>query len=133
MKIALVFNLMDIYAQNILDHFKNPRNRGILENAETSFKSLNASCGDEITAYLKLDNDKIKEISFDGHGCAIALAAASILSESLVNKRIIDILTMDLNDVRAELGIDISNRRSKCALIALRSIQGALNKLVENK
>jgi len=120
---------MDIYAQNILDHYKNPRNRGVLKNAETSFKSTNASCGDEITVYLKLDDDRIEKISFDGHGCVIALAAASILSETLIDKEITDILKMDLSDVQAQLGIEISNRRSKCALIALRSIQGALKEL----
>lgn len=124
---------MDIYAQNILDHYKNPRNRGVLKDASTSFKSVNSSCGDEITVYIKVNEDSLEKISFEGHGCAIALAASSILGESLIGKPIADILQLDINDVQEQLGITISTRRSKCALIALRSIQGALNKLAEDK
>lgn len=120
---------MDIYAQNILDHYRSPRNRGILAKVDVFFKSLNSSCGDEMTAYLQMNDDKVLKISFVGHGCAIAVAASSILSENLVGKKIADILPMGLSDVQNQLGISISNRRSKCACIALRSIQGALMKL----
>lgn len=124
---------MDIYAQNILDHYRNPRNRGVLAKANASFKSLNASCGDEIEAHIIIEQDELKGLSFEGHGCAIALATSSILSESLLNRNILDILRMDISELQAQLGIEISNRRSKCALISLRSVQGAINRYLEEK
>ncbi len=117
---------MNIYAHNILDHYKNPRNKGVLEKADASFCSLNHGCGDKIKVFLQLKGKVIEKIKFEGHGCAIALAGASILSEALIGKTTTKILAMDLSDVQKYLGINISTRRHKCALISLQSIQGAL-------
>ena len=118
---------MDMYARNILDHYKNPHNKGSFSDASKSFKSVNSSCGDEITAFVKIKGDKLEKITFDGHGCAIAMAATSILSDVLVGKTMNEIIKLDLLFVQSQLGINISARRHKCALIGLRSIQGALN------
>lgn len=117
---------MDIYAHNILDHYKNSRNKGVLNEPDASCRSLNSSCGDEITAFVKMKGDRIEKISFEGHGCAVAMASMSILSEVLIDKSQDEIMAMDLSDVQKYLGIDISPRRHKCALIGLRSLQGAL-------
>jgi nitrogen fixation protein NifU and related proteins len=117
---------MDIYAHNILDHYKNPRNKGVLPKADASFLSLNSSCGDEVKAFVKMKDDRLEKISFEGHGCAIAMAGMSILSEALIGKTEEEIMAMDLSAVQKHLGIDISARRHKCALIGLRSLQGAL-------
>ena len=116
-----------MYARNILDHYKNPHNKGSLSDASKSFKSVNSSCGDEITTFVKIKGDKLEKITFDGHGCAIAMAATSILSDVLVGKTMDEIIKLDLLFVQSQLGINISARRHKCALIGLRSIQGALN------
>lgn len=116
-----------MYARNILDHYKNPHNKGSFSGASESFKSLNSSCGDEITAFVKIQGDILEKITFNGHGCAIAIAATSILSDSLIGKNINEIMLLDLSFVQSQLGINISARRHRCALIGLRSIQGALN------
>lgn len=120
---------MNIYARNILDHYKNPRNFGVLKNADSSFKSLNSTCGDQIEVFLKMDGEIIKKINFDGHGCAISIASASILSEALLEKKASEVLLLDLSDVQSLLGIEISVRRHKCALIGLKAIHGALKKI----
>lgn len=122
---------MNIYAKNILDHYKNPRNRGVLKESTTSFKSLNSTCGDQIEVFLKIEEGRIKKINFEGHGCAISIAAISILSEALLEKKVSEVLKFDLSVVQKLLGIEISVRRSKCALIGLKAIQGALRKLKE--
>ncbi|MBN2854014.1 iron-sulfur cluster assembly scaffold protein [Patescibacteria group bacterium] len=119
---------MNIYAKNILDHYKNPRNRGALKDASVSFKSLNSTCGDQIEVFLKVEAGKIKKINFEGHGCAISIATISILSEALLEKKVSEVLKLDLNSVQSLLGIEISARRSKCALIGLKAIKGALKK-----
>lgn len=120
---------MNIYAKNILDHYKNPRNRGVLKGATASFESLNSTCGDQIEVFLKVVAGKIKKINFEGHGCAVSIAATSILSEVLLEKKASEVLKLDLSAVQSLLGIEISARRHKCALIGLKAIQGALKKL----
>ncbi len=119
---------MNIYARNILDHYKNPRNKGVLKDAKLSFKSLNSTCGDQIEVFLRIEEGKIKKINFEGNGCAISIAAISILSEALLEKKVSEVLKLDLSAVQSLLGIEISARRHKCALIGLKAIQGALKK-----
>jgi len=123
---------MDIYARNILDHYQRPRHRRKLSDADASFRELNRSCGDDMTVFVKMKGDIIKEISFEGNGCAISVATISILSEELVGKTKAELLAMDLPDLQELLGIHISTRRSKCALIGLRALQRAVTSL-ENK
>ena len=86
---------MDIYAKNILDHYQRPHNFGPLSGA-VKHHELNHSCGDDITVYLKTEAGKIKQLSFEGHGCSISIATASILSEALVNREIAEVLKLNL-------------------------------------
>lgn len=79
-------DLRDLYQEVILDHGRNPRNFHALENPTCSLEGYNPLCGDKLTLYLKLDGDRIEEISFEGAGCAISTASASLLSEMLVGK-----------------------------------------------
>ena len=116
---------MNIYAKNILDHYQRPHNFGPLDGA-VEYHELNRSCGDDITVYTKVDDHKLSQVSFTGHGCSISMATTSILSEVLIGRDIQDILKLDLDDIRKILGIDVSLRREKCAMIGLRAIQGAI-------
>jgi nitrogen fixation NifU-like protein len=120
---------MDIYARNILDHYQRPRHRGALAAADASFHELNRSCGDDFKVYLKLKDGLIEAISFEGQGCAISTATASILSEFFLGKTPADILAMNQESLQQLLGIEISFRRQKCALIGLRALQGAVASL----
>ena len=80
-------DLKDLYQQLILDHGKNPRNLGKFENFNKDAKGHNPLCGDKVHVYLKLDeNKKISDIKFEGEGCAISMASASIMTELMKNK-----------------------------------------------
>lgn len=119
---------MDLYAQNIMDHYKSPRNWGRLSDATVSRHEANHSCGDIIDIDLKLKDDKISEFKYQGEGCAISLAATSIVGEHMPTKNIQKILDLKEKDIQKYLGIPISSRRQKCALMGLLAIQNALLK-----
>jgi len=78
--------LSELYQQVILDHNKKPRNFRKLESANHSAEGFNPLCGDQLTVYLKLENDAVKEISFEGSGCAISKAAASMMTQAVKGK-----------------------------------------------
>lgn len=120
---------MDIYAKNIIDHYRCPRHKGKMADAQSCCHQLNRSCGDDITVCIKTDGDKLSEISFDGHGCAISTAAISIMSDALIGKTKEEVINMSFDDVKALLGIEVSPRRYKCAMIGLGAVQGALKDL----
>lgn len=81
-----MFDLKDLYQEVIVDHNRSPRNFGKLENADDQLEGFNPLCGDRLTLYLKMDNDRIGDISFDGSGCAISVASASLMTEALKGK-----------------------------------------------
>lgn len=83
-----MFNLQDLYQEVIVDHNRSPRNFGKLENANHVLEGFNPLCGDKLTLYLRTDEDKIKDITFDGSGCAISVASASLMTEALKGKSI---------------------------------------------
>jgi nitrogen fixation NifU-like protein len=80
-------DLRDLYQQVIIDHAKKPRNFGKLENADRTIEGFNPLCGDRFIVYLKLDGDRLEEARFEGSGCAISTASASLMTETLRNKR----------------------------------------------
>ena len=85
-------DLKDLYQELILDHGKNPRNLGKFENFNKDAKGHNPLCGDKVHVYLKLDeNKKISDIKFEGHGCAISMASASIMTELMKNKEEVEV------------------------------------------
>jgi len=117
---------MDIYAENILDHYRNPQNFGKLTKADISFKDNNPLCGDEIEIQILLDGEKIKEIHFSGKGCAISQAAASILTEMTKGKTLNDVLKMDKQELLDTLGVQLSSVRLKCGLLAYKVLKAGV-------
>ncbi|MBI2107336.1 iron-sulfur cluster assembly scaffold protein [Candidatus Woesearchaeota archaeon] len=115
--------MIDLYQEELLDHYKNPRNFGTLSNPDIEFSDTNPLCGDEVKVTAKIINGKIQEIKFDSRGCAISVAAASKLSELLKNKSLSEIKKMDNKEVLELLGVPISPMRLKCALLSLRALQ----------
>ncbi|MFC7059403.1 Fe-S cluster assembly sulfur transfer protein SufU [Halovenus salina] len=115
----------DMYRQQILDHYKNPRNYGELEEPTFTHVGENPMCGDTIEIDVKLDDDDevIEDLAFRGDGCAISQAAASMLSGMLVGKSIDDLQEMDRDDMIDTLGVDISPMRVKCAVLAEKVAQ----------
>ncbi len=117
----------EMYRENILDHYKNPRNKKALESYSFTHQEHNPLCGDEIRCYVLLNHTTIKDFSFTGQGCAISQASASLLSEEVKGKPIDHVQRLGPWDVYPLLGIPISHTRSKCALLALKTIQNGLN------
>jgi nitrogen fixation NifU-like protein len=118
----------DMYRQQILDHYKNPRNYGELENATVTHVGENPMCGDTIEMQLVLDDDEetIERVAFQGDGCAISQASASMLSEKLHGMPIDALREMDRDDIVDMLGVDISPMRIKCAVLAEKVAQDGL-------
>lgn len=115
----------DMYREQILDHYKNPRNYGELEDPTFSHVGENPMCGDEIRVDVTLaeDDDTIEYVSFVGDGCAISQASASLLSQELPGMSLDELEEMDRDDVTEMLGIDISPMRIKCAVLAEKVAQ----------
>jgi len=121
------FSGMDaLYRDFILDHYRNPRNAGTLEQPDASFEDLNPLCGDKIRMDLKIRDGVVDDIKFKGRGCAISQASASLLTESIKGKKISEIDAIAKDDVLENLGISISAARLKCALLGLKVLKQAL-------
>lgn len=121
---AIIDGAMDeLYMENILDHYQDPRNFGELEDADLSHEEGNPSCGDLVRIDIKLDGDKIADIKFSGKGCAISQASASMLTERLEGGTLDDIKNLTKDDILDMLGIPIGPMRIKCALLSLKVVK----------
>lgn len=111
---------MDLYSENILDHYQNPRNFKTLEKPDISAEDANPLCGDKIRIDIKIDKKgTITNIGFSGEGCAISQASTSMLTEHILGKPFADIEKLANEDVYTMLGIELSPARVKCALLGL--------------
>lgn len=119
---------MDIYEQNILDHYQNPHHYGRLAEAKLSSENINRSCGDQITVDLKIEENKIKDLKFEANGCAISVASMSLLSDYLLNKNTAEVLALKYQDVLNILGVPVAERRYKCVLLGLLTVQNIILK-----
>ena len=111
------------YREYILDHYKNPRNFGRLDNPDISHEEDNPLCGDVIGMDFRVTGGVIEDIRFHGRGCAISQASASLLTERLKGMALDDAKKIDKADVLGELGIEISPARIKCALLSLKVLK----------
>jgi nitrogen fixation protein NifU and related proteins len=116
-----------LYQQNILDHYKNPRNFGVLEDADITHEEYNPLCGDRLTIQLKVGpDDRVEEVRFHGHGCAISQASASMLTEMVEGKTLDEVKAIGKDDILDALGIPIGPVRLKCALLSLKALKAGV-------
>ncbi len=135
-------DLSDLYQQVILDHNRRPRNRGKLPTANRSAHGDNPSCGDQCDVYIRLDGNKIDDISFDGSGCAISMASASLMTTQLKGRtaeeatrlyeQFHEIVTKgkepeEISDLGAFAGVHAFPARIKCATLSWHAALNALN------
>jgi nitrogen fixation NifU-like protein len=115
----------DMYRQQILDHYKNPRNYGEIEDATFTHVGENPMCGDtiEMDVVLSEDEETVERVAFRGDGCAISQASASMLSERLAGMAVDELRELDRDDIVDMLGVDISPMRVKCAVLAEKVAQ----------
>lgn len=114
----------DIYREIILDHYRNPRNKGRISDADVSFHDSNPLCGDEIDIHLKVEDDIVKDIKFEGRGCAISQASASMLTEMVMNKSLTSVKDLGKDDILENIGlVNLGPARIKCALLSLKVLK----------
>jgi nitrogen fixation NifU-like protein len=126
---------IDMYQENILDHYESPRNFGQLKNYDIKAHDSNPLCGDAFDMELRFKKGKVDAVKFSGHGCAISTASASMLTDKIKGMSIEDVKKLEKKDVLNMLGIVLSHVRIKCAMLPLKivklGIYGFLNKKAE--
>ena len=119
-----------LYREVILDHYKNPRNHGTIDDADAHAEGKNPLCGDETEIFVKFGSDgaTIEDIKFSGRGCAISQAATSMLTEMVKGKQASEVATLTRDDILEEVGIPLTPVRLKCALLGLTTLKVALHR-----
>jgi nitrogen fixation NifU-like protein len=122
----------DLYRELIIDRYKNPHFRGSLDPHDISFEDDNPLCGDHIRIDLRINGDnRVSEVAFDGHGCAISQASADLLAESIIGKTLEEVKKINKQDILDLLGIELGPVRLKCALLSLKVLKAGVYGLGE--
>ncbi|GIU71148.1 MAG: iron-sulfur cluster scaffold-like protein [Candidatus Nitrosocaldaceae archaeon] len=124
----------DIYREIILDYYRNPRNYGKIEKPDVSIRDSNPLCGDEIEMQLKFEDGKVVDVKFNGKGCAISQASASMLTEMVIGKTIDEVRKIGKDDILESLGLtNLGPARIKCALLSLKTLKLAVYSYLAEK
>ena len=116
---------MALYSEKVMDHFRNPRNVGVIENADGVGEVGNPVCGDIMKIYLKIDNDTISDVKFETFGCGSAIASSSMATEMIKGKRIEDALALTNKEVVDALG-GLPAHKLHCSVLAEEAVKSAV-------
>ena len=119
---------MDYYRERIIDHYKDPQNWGDMNNPDVVMVGNNLLCGDILRLKLKIDNRKLKDFKFIGSGCALSIAAASLLSEMVKDMEVTKVKKLKKEDILNLLGTNLSPNRLKCGLLCLDTLLEAVKR-----
>lgn len=122
---------MNFYKEELTDHFKNPRNYGVLEDASIKTEEHNPSCGDSVQLQLLVQDDVVKKIAFTGKGCVISLAAASMLTQKVLGMNLNSILEISNDTIAKMVSIPLGPTRLKCALLSLNALQNGIREYLK--
>jgi nitrogen fixation protein NifU and related proteins len=123
----------EMYQDNILDHYENPSHWGTLDHPTFDIRDLNPLCGDEVRIQAHLDDQRrLATIRFEGKGCVISLAAASMLLEAVEGKTLDEVKKMGRQDMLDLLGVPLTTMRVKCAMLPLRALEKAIHRYEDN-
>jgi nitrogen fixation NifU-like protein len=122
--------LEQMYREVILDHYKNPRGHGALEDAHAHAEGQNPLCGDEVSIFVRFgeDGETIEDIGFEGRGCAISQAATSMLTEMVKGRKASEVAELPKDELLEEIGIPLTPVRLKCAILGLGVLKVALHR-----
>jgi nitrogen fixation protein NifU and related proteins len=118
----------EMYREVILDHYKNPRDHGIVEPADAQAEGQNPLCGDEVSISVAFVGDVIDDVKFQGRGCAISQASTSMLMEMVRGRTAPEVASMSKEELLDEVGIPLTPVRLKCALLGLGVLKLALHR-----
>jgi len=123
----------NLYREVIIERYKNPAYKGVLEPNDITFEDENPLCGDHIRIDLRVNKEGIvTEAAFSGHGCAISQASADLLLEYVIGKSLEEIRKVNKNDLLDMLGIELGPVRLKCALLPLKILKAGVYGLGES-
>jgi len=115
---------VNIYVEEVMDHYEHPRNQGEMEGPEMEGRETNATCGDMVQFQLRVKKGIVMEVKWKGIGCAVSTAASSKLSEWLKGKRVSEIVKMDAEEITREgVGFEVSPGREKCLNLPSRAVK----------
>jgi nitrogen fixation NifU-like protein len=117
---------LDLYAEEIISNYEHPHNKGKIDKPSTKMHEHNPVCGDDITIYIKVSKGKIEDIKFDGDGCSISIASASMLTDYAKGKSLEELEKLGVKDIINLIGVDPGPARLHCATISLKALKEAL-------
>lgn len=118
--------MLNLYQEILMDHYRNPRNNGVLAQCDFRAEQRNSSCGDEVVFMGIIADNILTDVAFQGKGCVISQATASLLSEQVKNKNLDEILALDKDDLTAMLKMQLGPVRLLCALLSLTALQNGV-------
>lgn len=124
---------MDLYQQELMDHYRNPRNKGRIEHPDFSSREHNPSCGDAIAIQGVVEHNHLAQLAFEGEGCVISQAMGSLLTQACTGKSLDEVMRLGEPFVRELIGIELGPTRLRCALLALQALQQGIAEFVQRQ